>query len=104
MLIPFSTRSRFFDAIEAALRAAERCPEAGGPLTVELAPGGYDGAIVVDTSRGSPDRFEAEWERPDPTRFPARIRAAATVLHTRGCRGRYLVTHEDGSLIISPAD
>jgi hypothetical protein len=30
--------------------------------------------------------------------------AAATVLHSRGCRGRYFITHENGSLTISAAE
>jgi hypothetical protein len=103
MYIPYATRSRFFEPIEEAFETARRCPDAGAPVSIVLAPGGYDGAIVVDTSHDENSGFAAEWERPDPTRFPARIRAAATVLRSRGCVGRYLITHRDGVLTISPA-
>jgi hypothetical protein len=104
MYIPYAARSRFFEPIEGALHDAGRCPDAGAPVSIRLAPGGYDGAIVVDTSSGENSAFAAEWQRSDPTRFPARIRAAATVLRSRGCAGRFLITHHDGLMTIGPAD
>jgi hypothetical protein len=99
MDLRFSTRSEFFAPIEAALKVA------GGrinkPLRMALKPGGYNrNAIVVIRPRD--DRmFWTDWESAHPTRFSARLRAAATILQRAGLVGRYRMSHYDGALKIS---
>jgi len=44
--------------------------------------------------------FGTDWDRPDPTRFPARLKAAATALNAVGMRGHYALTHAAGVLTI----
>lgn len=95
----YNDRSSFFEPIEQAL------DRAGGewPVRVVLAPKGYKGEAVVVI--GQDDReFETGWQGADETRFPARIRAAATVLRRRGMFGRFRIWHDDGVLVIERTD
>lgn len=100
MLIPFVTRSRFLPAIDAELKAAGACLEPGRSVTVRLEGGGYRGTVEVEISAGPSSEFEAGVEIADVTRFPVRIRAAATALREHHCWGRYEITHQDGTLTI----
>jgi hypothetical protein len=99
--IRYSVRSHFFEPLHAALEAHGRCPVRGDPVVVTLSEQGYDGSILVDILAGLSEEFISDWEGRDPTRFPARIRAAATVLHERGCHGRFLISHRRGVLSIT---
>jgi hypothetical protein len=96
----FSTRSEFFPSIQAALDGV------GGrlehPLRIELRPGGYARDVVVVIRQDDPHAFWADWESKQPSRFSARIRAAATVLKAAGLAGRYRITHDDGVMVIQP--
>jgi len=74
------------------------------PVTVDLRiSGGYGGCIRVKIDRSHLREFEANWENEDWTRFPARIRAAATALRDTGHFGTFDISHEDGALLISEA-
>jgi hypothetical protein len=100
MDIAFATRSRFLADCEAAIRGNRAKLEAGGTLRVELEEGGYAGRVIVTIRRG--DRtFGTDWEGADKTRFPVRIKAAATALNNCGCVGRFQVVHADGSLEVT---
>jgi hypothetical protein len=103
MDISFATRSRFLDACEDAIRQGRASLVAGGTVTVAFEEGGYAGRVVVTIPAGNPTSFGTDWEGNDETRFPARIKAAATALRDCGCIGRFLVVHADGSLEISCA-
>jgi hypothetical protein len=98
MKIPHLSRpddSSFYPLVKTAL-VGSPC----SPVCCDLRkPGGYNGNVLVDIADG--DEFETDWSRPDPTRFPARIRAAATALRDIGFVGKFRVTHQDGSLTIS---
>src|SRR5690348_8316996 len=98
MDLPFSTRSRFFEPIERALREAHGSLDQ--PLRIVLEPGGYgrDGIVVIRSE--DPHSFWTDWESRQPTRFSARVRAAATVLWRCGVYGRFRITHDDGVLTI----
>jgi hypothetical protein len=100
MKLKYSTRSSFFPLIHAAFDSQGSCPNERDPVKVELSQQGYDGQVIVELSPQSRDEFEADWEGNDETRFPARIRAAATVLRDRKCFGRYLISHDQGRLTI----
>lgn len=98
MRIDFATRSSFLPAIHAALDSAGGCD---GAVVVELSPQGYPGTIQLELTEDANDSFETDWEHADPTRFPARIRAAATALRDRRCYGVFLVSHDEGRLTIN---
>ena len=100
MRTEFATRSSFLPAINGAFDAAEECPGSGTGVIVRLSPQGYPGTVQVDVTEDASDSFDSDWEGADPTRFPARIRAAATVLRDRRCFGRFVVRHEQGHLTI----
>jgi len=70
---------------------------------IDLDEGGYDGRVIVTIHATDRTIFGTDWERADPTRFPARIRAAAAALLSCGCEGRFEVSHSDGSLTIRAA-
>ena len=101
MRIPFVTRSRFLQLIEDQV-VSGRISGLGWPLEVRLDEGGYPGRISVEIDPEHADDFEAAWERSDPTRFPQRIRAAATWLRNHGHFGTFVIGHaHDGSLMIA---
>jgi hypothetical protein len=98
--IVYSTRSQFLDACETAIRGHRADLDAGRTLYVDLGEGGYAGRIVVTIRQNDRASFGADWTSSDPTRFPARIKAAATALLNCGCEGAFEVSHADGSLAI----
>jgi hypothetical protein len=92
-----STRSQFHGLVHTALADALR------PLNLDVnlrSGGGYDGEIQVKIQAPDELEFEAALELRDWTRFPARIRAAATALRDRGLLGRFRIGHQDGQLTI----
>ena len=103
MNIKFTTRSDFFEPIREALEAHGRCPDQETPILVALSEEGYDGEILVEVLPEPDDAFLSNWEGSDPTRFPARIRAAATVLREAKCYGRFLIAHRQGLLSLTRA-
>jgi hypothetical protein len=100
--LQFSSRSEFFEPIEAAIRAA------GGkvvaPLRVTLKRGGYARSSSIFLGREASKSFVTDWESNHPSRFSARCRAAATVLQRTGHAGWFHVRHEDGLLVIEPTE
>jgi hypothetical protein len=64
--------------------------------------GGYSGSILVEIRESDNDTFLTDWTGNDPTRFPARIKAAVTVLRQEGFCGRFQIIHEDGKVSIQP--
>jgi hypothetical protein len=100
MDIAYATRSQFVDTCEAAIHGHRAELEAGGVVHVDLTEGGYDGRVVVTIHPNDRASFGTDWESTDPTRFPARIKAAATALLNCGCEGRFEISHSDGSLAI----
>ena len=74
------------------------------PVIVDLqVAGGYNGCIRVKIEKSKPLEFQADWESKDWTRFPARIRAAATALRDKSQFGTFDISHEDGALRITEA-
>jgi hypothetical protein len=98
--ITYPTRSKFLKTCEAALHKYRAELEAGDVVHVDLQEGGYSGRIVLTIRTADRTAFGTDWERPDPTRFPARIRAAAAALMNCHCQGRFEISHSDGSLTI----
>ena len=98
MKIPHLTqtsRSQFYLLVREALdESGNRCP-----VVMQFPKsGGYDGTVKVTIGCATEAEFEADLELTDWTRFPARIRAAATALRDSGRLGSYQVKHNDGTL------
>ena len=98
--IRYPTRSKFIEACEAAIRHQSAALETGETVRVGLLEGGYHGQIVVTIDPDERTGFGTDWEGVDPTRFPARIRAAAAALRNCRIRGQFEVSHLDGSMTI----
>ena len=99
MKIPHLTRNGTFrPQMRTQLAALSDCDF----VQISLSPtGGYKGAMDVTIGKRSEDEFEAEVELSDPSRFPARIRAACTELRDQGYTGSFRITNDDGILTIS---
>jgi hypothetical protein len=107
MRIPHLTRqhtSKFFGVVKPKLPATRQLRK-GESIKCDLGvSGGYHGRVLLRITDGS--EFDTDWESTDGidwSRFPARIRAAATALRDSGQRGSFLITHADGDLTIKPA-
>lgn len=100
MRLSYSSRSRFFAPLEREIpKDYQRLPH---EIEVALGPGGYGYDLQVDVSANDPEGFDTDWEGRDPTRFPARARAAATVLQRRGYLGRFRIFLRNGRMVIQP--
>lgn len=100
MEIAYTTRSQFLTACESAIREHSSELHGGGVVQVDLHKGGYDGRVIVTIRSTDRMAFSTDWKGVDPSRFPARIKAAATALLNCQCDGRFDVSHSDGSLMI----
>jgi len=100
MEIPFVTRSKFLVGCKEEIMKNRSALDSGALLPITLEAGVYTGHITVDVRSGAPYEFASDWEGSDWTRFPARIRAAATALRECDCFGTFVITHQDGSLSI----
>ena len=101
MKIPHLTQShssKFYLLVKAAVAEAA----AKWPVLIKLArPGGYNGKREVTIANAREPEFDSDFEANDWTRFPARIRAAATALRDAGFTGTFTIEHEDGDLRIT---
>lgn len=100
MDIPYATRSKFLDVCEATIRSGRANLDAGSSLQIDVGEGGYVGRTLVQIRPIDPVNFGTDWERDDPTRFPARIKAAATALQRCNCAGSFEISHSDGRIEI----
>lgn len=106
MNISFVKRhSEFLAPCEQAIREARDTLLAGEVVSVHFdkAESGFMGNVTVEIRESDDREFGTDWERPDPSFFPRRIVAAATALHRCGCYGRYLISHQDGTIEMSQA-
>lgn len=91
-------QSQFYQQVAAALGGIGR----EFPIQVQLRAerSGYKGSHEVSISEADELEFEADADLADWTRFPARIRAAATALRGANFLGRFTITHCEGQLTI----
>lgn len=99
--VRYPTRSHL-GPIEAAIRAVD--DDFVRPLHIDLIPGGYDREAHICITDADTDTFDTDWESAHPSRFSARIRAAACVLREHGYRGRFKARHHNGLLILQRAE
>lgn len=92
--------SQCMEKITASREAAAPIPPIHVRFTADA--DGYPGDAWVQVSHPEEETFRTDWEGDDPTRFPARIRAATTALRDARIRGRFRVWHETGDLVILP--
>jgi hypothetical protein len=102
MELRYPLRSTFYAPIEKAFDDVH--DNLKRPLRIELPPGGYNREAYIIIGASDQHTFRTEWESRHPTRFSARIRAAAGVLYRRGFRGRFEAHHHDGTLTLRRAD
>ena len=98
--IAFSASSDFFDAIADRIRRDDEALFAGDSVVVTLGGSGYDATHIVVLDAARDDAFLGDFPGSDTTRFPARIRAAATVLSEQRQFGSFAVTSEGPHLVI----
>jgi hypothetical protein len=94
--------SKFADPCVTAIHANRARLDAGETIEVNFLEDkpGYSKRIEVTIRANDTTTFRTDWESADPSRFPARIKAAATALRDCGCCGRYVIEHRDGLLTI----
>src|SRR5262245_6889282 len=101
MEITFVERSRFLAPCEEVIRRDRAVLDASGTIRVSFQDAGYEGSRTVTILAGDSTSSGTDWSTTDETRFPARIRAAATALFNCNCDGQFLVVLSDGVLEIS---
>jgi hypothetical protein len=100
MKLNYPGRSKFLGPCENAIRKNIEGLLSGKVLTVHLSEQGYDRDTHITVSKSDSKFFQTDWKGSDPTRFSARIRAAALALYNQGCYGTFRVTHFKGLLTI----
>ena len=78
-------------------------PEAN-EWTYEFDKKGYSGTMDLDIQEGNKFIAWTAIEYKDISRFPARIKAAASALYSEGLRGRFRVVAEGMKVVVSRAN
>jgi hypothetical protein len=101
MDIIYATQSKFLEPCKIEINNQFNQLTNGQKIVINFPESsGYNGEIIVDIKE-SKDSFSTFWENTDPTRFPARIKAAATALKEKKCFGAHKITHNNGELTIT---
>ncbi len=104
MRIKYPIRSKFLKKCEDCIRQNKDALLTGKIISVdfsEFPKSGYKGNICVNIEKTENESFEAYWKSTQPSRFPARIKAAAHALFTQGCFEKFVISHNAGILTIS---
>lgn len=75
-------------------------PQLKDYLEIKFTKNGYNGNFIIEISEE--DYFYASSSFSDKSRFPARIKAAASALKSLSFFGKFNITHYNGTLRISP--
>src|SRR5437868_4488549 len=105
MKIQFASRSKFLNTCEENIRDQYLQLENGRSVTFMLSPGGYKGQVRVmipsaPLEETASMEFDTDWKGKDASRFPARIKAAATALRDCGYTGGFIIIHDAGKISI----
>jgi hypothetical protein len=98
--ISYGQGSKFLTPCETAIRKELAALDAGTPIRLRFPSGGYNGTVVVSIDRYDDGQFSAKWSSSDPSRFPARLKAAATALYNCACFGDFELSHRANTLEI----
>jgi hypothetical protein len=104
MWIDYPTRSSFLKPCTTVIERHAQALRNGETITVHLSRQGYNGQVFLTVTKENPGAFWTEEKYKDPTRFPARIRAAAWALYREGKFGTFEVGHDTGTLTIRRVD
>jgi len=96
MHITYPSRSKFLEPIERSIVEERHALMAGQIVTIQLEPGGYNRKVHITINSDDSSGFDTDWSGSDPTRFSARIRAAAAVLFEAAYSGVFMISHKDG--------
>jgi hypothetical protein len=77
MTITYASKSKFLEPCLIEIKNNFKNLSNGEEIKISLISGGYNAEIIVNIEDGK-STFDTFWNNPDPTRFPARIKAAAT--------------------------
>lgn len=69
-------------------------------ITINREESGYRGEVIVVICKGDHKSFDTNWPCQDETRFPARIKNAATVLRDQGLYDMFRISHCNGTIRI----
>ncbi len=100
MRIDYPTRSSFLKDCEEAISKNKNTLFQGGPISITFSAKGYNEKLKITIEKIDSVSFQTNWVSSDPSRFPARIRAAASALFRQGCFGEYLISHYSGTITI----
>ncbi len=103
MEIPYANRSAYLDVCSGALDHGCQDLESGKTIHIALDAGGYPGAVAIELKADEPYAFWSDWDRLNPQKFPAPVRAVATALRKYGLIGRFTVTHSHGAIEVARA-
>ena len=100
-VISANGRSRFIPQIVDAIKIQRQALESGRQISVEFdeEKPGYPGDFQIEINRDK-EVFIVDFDNTDPTRFPARIKAAARALYEEGFEGKFQISHEAGTMKI----
>ena len=101
MTVRFPKRSEFLESLRLGIKLGRSVLDSGRLIEVRLKPGGYHGRKVVIIRAEDREEFEAMGSMRDPTRFPQRIRTAAWALHQERAYGRFEISHDRDSGVIT---
>jgi hypothetical protein len=103
MKVPYLTqRGEIYTQCQAQVTEAEEDLANGKEITITInrQDAGYTGEIIVAICEGNDTHFDTNWSCQDVTRFPARIRNAATVLHDEGLYDMFRISHCNSTIRI----
>jgi len=98
MRIEYPTKSSFLEQCEKVIYQKMDELFDGTPIVARFSPKGYPGTVRVKIEKKNRKSFWTDWEYPDPTRFPQRIKAGAWALFRQKCFGEFLISHYRGTL------
>ena len=95
----YPSRSSFFAPCQRAIKTLRRDLLEGKIIRIRLSPQGYNQRAIATIEHDNPNFFWID-KKSDPTRFSARIRAAAYILYKNELHGEFEISHKTGVLTI----
>ncbi len=94
----FNKTSKFLPQLEEHIENNMATIQSGQEVFIRLSDDldGYANETVISIDSKNKLTFESDLDLRDPTRFPARIKAAATALRNQECDGKFRVSHKEG--------
>jgi hypothetical protein len=104
MRVRYNQRSKFLGRLVDHIKTNRASLDSGQGLVFgfDESEAGYVNDAVVIIDPHDRNEFETDLELRDPSRFPARMKAAATALRDCNCSGRYRISHNEGRVFIKP--